>query len=48
MVNLKTLPDERLVALYAGGDNAAFDVLLSRHQNKLYTYIFLLSTRKYK
>ena len=33
------LTDEMLVAAYAQGDNAAFDVLLSRHKTKLFNYI---------
>lgn len=40
MENLMTLSDDKLVALYAKGENNAFDVLLSRHQSKIYTYIF--------
>ena len=34
-----TLPDERLVAEYASGCNEAFDVLLRRHQSRLFSYI---------
>lgn len=33
------LSDERLVSLYATGENAAFDELLQRHQNRIFTYI---------
>ena len=36
---MKNLSDERLVALYAKGNNEAFDILLSRHQSKLFSYI---------
>jgi len=32
--------DEELVVLYAHGNNNAFDVLLERHKQPLYTYIF--------
>ncbi len=32
-------PDERLIERYVAGCNEAFDVLLRRHQDKLYTYI---------
>lgn len=35
-----TATDEKLVALYAQGDNEAFDVLLNRHKDRLYTYIY--------
>lgn len=33
------LTDEQLVAAYAAGDNEAFDALLGRHSNRVYTYI---------
>lgn len=39
MNNLTTLPDDKLVALYADGNNKAFDTLLSRHKNKVFMYI---------
>lgn len=39
MDNLKSLKDEQLVALYADGDNKAFDVLLNRYERKLFSYI---------
>jgi RNA polymerase sigma-70 factor (ECF subfamily) len=34
-----TKTDEELVVLYARGNNTAFDVLLERHKQSLYTYI---------
>lgn len=37
-----SLTDEQLVRKYAEGDNSAFDVLLSRYQQKLYSYILFL------
>lgn len=42
MEKLCKLADEQLVEMYAKGDNSAFDVLLSRHQQKLYSYILFL------
>lgn len=42
MEKLCKLADEQLVEMYAKGDNSAFDVLLSRYQQKLYSYIFFL------
>lgn len=36
---LSTMTDEELVVLYAGGNDEAFDLLLDRHQQVLYTYI---------
>ena len=39
MGNLNALKDEQLVILYAEGVNRAFDVLLDRYKNKLFSYI---------
>lgn len=36
------LTDEDLVRRFADGDNGAFEVLLMRHKDKVYTYIFNL------
>lgn len=33
------LSDDKLVAAYARGDNQAFDILLKRHQSKVFSYI---------
>lgn len=40
MDNLQSFSDEKLVVLYAKGNNDAFDVLLERYKNKVYSYIF--------
>ena len=42
MKNLKTMTDEALVALYAHGNNSAFDVLLNRYKKSIYSYIFFI------
>lgn len=34
------LTDQQLVKMYAAGDNQAFETLLFRHKDKVYTYIF--------
>jgi RNA polymerase sigma-70 factor (ECF subfamily) len=34
------MTDEELVILYVQGSNPAFDVLLNRHKNSIYTYIY--------
>ncbi|MBE6331064.1 MAG: sigma-70 family RNA polymerase sigma factor [Bacteroidales bacterium] len=39
---MKNLSDESLVALYAQGRNEAFDELLFRYKNNLYSYIFTI------
>lgn len=40
MDNLKKLTDDQLVELYVQSNNEAFDELLARHKDKLYSYIF--------
>ena len=42
MSTLKEMTDEQLALLYADGNNKAFDILLSRVQNKLFSYIFCM------
>ncbi|MBR5324812.1 MAG: sigma-70 family RNA polymerase sigma factor [Muribaculaceae bacterium] len=42
MKNYNLLTDEELVALYSEGDNGAFDVLLLRHKNRIYSYVFYI------
>ena len=46
MQNLSKLADRDLVAAYANDNNAAFDVLLERHQQKVYSYIFHIVKNK--
>lgn len=44
---MKNLSDERLVVLYAKGNNEAFDLLLLRHQSRLLSYInFIVHNRE--
>lgn len=43
MKNLKTLKDDELVNLYSKGNNRAFDVLLERYQQKLFSYILFIT-----
>ena len=46
MQNLIQLTDDQLVALYSSGNSKAFDTLLSRYQDKLYSYInFIVRNR---
>lgn len=37
---MKNLSDESLISLFAQGENEAFDELLSRYKDSLYTYIY--------
>lgn len=43
---IKTMTDEQLVVLFSKGNNQAFDVLLQRHKNRIYTYILLIVRNK--
>lgn len=42
MKKFEGMTDEALALLYVGGDNKAFDELLSRTQDKLFTYIMFV------
>ena len=42
MKNYASMTDEKLALQYAGGDNRAFDELLTRNQKKLYDYILFV------
>ena len=46
MENLKQMTDDMLVTLYLGGNNSAFDTLLSRHQDRLFNYIYFIVRSK--
>ncbi len=39
MTNFSALTDEQLVRAYAKGNNEAFDTLLRRHQDRIFSYI---------
>lgn len=42
MGNFNSLTDDALVTLYLEGNNQAFDELLNRHKERLYSYIFFI------
>ena len=42
MDKLKQMTDDVLVTLYLEGNNTAFDVLLNRHKERLFNYIFFI------
>jgi len=42
MENLNLMTDEELAIMYVDSDNKAFDLLLSRNQEKLFTYILFV------
>lgn len=41
-LDLNSQSDEQLVALYSGGSNKAFDVLLIRHKNRIFSYVYYI------
>ena len=46
MERLKQMSDDMLVSMYIGGNNSAFDVLLNRHKDRLYYYIYFIVRSK--
>lgn len=46
MQNLNRQTDEKLVTAYANGNNDAFDVILRRYQDRIFTYIINLVKNK--
>ena len=42
MNNLASRTDEELVVLYSKGNNEAFDILLNRYKNRIYSYIYYI------
>ena len=40
------MTDERLVVLYAEGNNAAFDILLNRYKSSIHSYIYFIVRNK--
>ncbi len=41
-MNLETVDEKQLIKSYLNGNHASLQVLIKRHQNRLYSYIFLL------
>lgn len=46
MKSFKQMTDEELVVLYAEGNNNAFDILLSRYQGVIHSYIYFIVRNK--
>lgn len=42
MENMKQMTDDMLVTLYLEGNNSAFDILLNRHKERLFNYIYFI------
>ncbi|MBR6311194.1 MAG: sigma-70 family RNA polymerase sigma factor [Paludibacteraceae bacterium] len=41
-MDIRILPDDTLVKMYAEGNNEAFEVLLLRYKNKVFSYIYVI------
>lgn len=46
MQSLTKLTDDRLVTAYAEGSSQAFDILLKRHQSRIFSYIYSIVKNK--
>lgn len=46
METLKMMTDEQLVHCYSNGDNQAFDILLERHKQSVYNYIYFIVRKR--
>ena len=46
MKNMNTMTDHELVALYEQGNDSAFDILLARYQEYVYSYILFLIRKR--
>ena len=42
MIQLRSYADDELIKLYEAGEDEAFDVLLARYEDRLYTYILFI------
>lgn len=40
MTNMQELSDQKLVELFVAGDGKSFEVLMERHKNRLFSYIY--------
>jgi RNA polymerase sigma-70 factor (ECF subfamily) len=48
MISLHELHDHELIACYVAGNSKGFEVLLERHKNRLFSYIFYTVKDKHK
>ena len=42
MTNIEKMKDDALIALYVDGNDKAFDIVLERYQQRLFSYIYFL------
>ena len=48
MMNLQELSDQALVKQYVAGDSKSFEVLIERHKNRLFSYIYYTVKDRHK
>ena len=48
MNNLQDLPDNKLVEQFVAGESKSFEVLIERHKNRLFSYIFYTVRDRHK
>jgi len=48
MMNLQELSDQALVKQYVAGDSKSFEVLIERHKNRLFSYIYFTVKDRHK
>jgi len=47
-MNLQGLPDQKLVEQFIAGDSKSFELLIERHKNRLFSYIFYTVKNRHK
>ena len=48
MMNVQELPDQTLVEQFVAGDSKSFEILLERHRNRLFSYIYYMVKNRHK
>ena len=48
MSNLQEIPDNKLVEQFIAGESKSFEVLIERHKNRLFSYIFYTVRDRHK
>ncbi len=48
MMNLQELSDQALVEQFVAGDSKSFELLIERHRNRLFSYIYYTVKNRHK
>jgi len=48
MMNIQGLPDQTLVEQFVAGDSKSFEILIERHRNRLFSYIYYMIKNRHK